>query len=89
MKVRYFILSFLLVLLCFSIWLFTEFYERNTQLKNKLNSISEVVIKNENDRDLYFEKEKELEDLKESNKDKILKYDEVKKWNEEVKQYLD
>lgn len=55
----------------------------------ELNCVNESIRKSEIDRDLYFKKEKELNELKEKNKDKILKYEEVKKWNEEIIQYLD
>ena len=37
---------------------------------------------------IYFEKKKELEELKEKNKDKIVKYEEVEKWNQEIEDYL-
>lgn len=61
----------------------------NVSLKNKYNEIQERAKQNEIDRENYVSKKKELEELKLKNKDKILKYEEVKKWNQEIKSYLD
>ena len=41
------------------------------------------------DKEVYASKVHELDELKESKKDKVLKYEEVEKWNQEIKQYLD
>ena len=51
--------------------------------------MEEIVKKNELDAVIYNEKSEELGELKEKNKDKISKYEEVEKWNQEIKDYLD
>ena len=88
MKFRFFIVG-LFIILCFSVYLFINSYEKNVRLREQLRIVNESVVKSENDRNLYFKKENELNDLKEKNRDKISKYEEVKKWNEEIIQYLD
>jgi hypothetical protein len=62
---------------------------KNVSLKKKYDEMSEIVRQNELDKEAYFEKEQELEELKEKNKDKVSKYEEVEQWNQEIKSYLD
>lgn len=61
----------------------------NKHVKNKIGILQENIEKNENDRELYESKKKELDELKEKNKDKASKYDEVEEWNQEIIKYLD
>ena len=66
-----------------------DFKNKNINLKKKYNEMEEIVKKNELDAVIYNEKSEELGELKEKNKDKISKYEEVEKWNQEIKDYLD
>ena len=61
----------------------------NKHVKNKIGILQENIEKNENDRELYESKKKELDELKEKNKAKASKYDEVEEWNQEIIKYLD
>lgn len=61
----------------------------NKHVKNKINILSEEVLKNEKEKELYESKVQELEEIKEINKEKSIKYDEVEAWNQEVIKYLD
>lgn len=61
----------------------------NKHVKNKIGILQENIEKNEKDRELYESKKKELDELKEKNKDKASKYDEVEEWNQEIIKYLD
>lgn len=89
MKIKYFIVCFLLVLLGICVYFVVVFKQKNSDLKKEYNSVSEKVKQNEYSKDVYFKKVEELDKLKESNKDKVSKYEEVSKWNEEIKGYLD
>lgn len=61
----------------------------NQRLKSRISYRSDLILKNENDKELYESKQKELEIIKENNKDKASKYDEVNSWNQEIVKYLD
>lgn len=61
----------------------------NKHVKDKINMLSEEVLKNEKEKELYEAKVQELEEIKENNKEKSIKYDEVESWNQEVVKYLD
>lgn len=89
MKNKSFIVVILFVILCCLIGLLFFVKSENMSLKNKYNEIQERAKQNEIDRENYVSKKKELEELKLKNKDKILKYEEVKKWNQEIEGYLD
>lgn len=89
MKIRYAIVGVLLILLFVSIYMFVGSFNINKELKKKYDESLEIVKQEEINKDNYEKKVNELQNLKEKNKDKISKYDEVVKWNEEIKQYLD
>lgn len=89
MKIRGLIVVLLSAILMILICLLISIRKENFILKNKFFEVEEKVKQNEIDRENYSNKEKELEELKEKNKDKVLKYEEVEKWNQEIKDYLD
>lgn len=89
MKIRYLLLCLLVLVFCFSIYLLFDVKNKNVQLKKKYDEMSEIVKQNEIDKEIYFEKEEKLLELKEKNKDKVNKYEEVLEWNQEMKGYLD
>ena len=89
MKIRYFIVFILVIILGFSIYLLIDFKRKNNVLLKRYNEINGIVSQNEIDKEVYASKVQELDELKESKKDMILKYEEVEKWNQEIKQYLD
>lgn len=89
MKIRYFIVFILVIILGFSIYLLIDFKRKNNSFLKKYNEINDIVRQNEIDKEVYASKVRELDELKESKKDKVLKYEEVEKWNQEIKQYLD
>lgn len=76
-------------MLCVMGYFLVDFKNKNINLKKKYNEMEEIVKKNELDAVIYNEKSEELGELKEKNKDKISKYEEVEKWNQEIKDYLD
>ena len=75
-------------MLCVMGYFLVDFKNKNINLKKKYNEMEEIVKKNELDAVIYNEKSEELGELKEKNKDKISKYEEVEKWNQEIKDYL-
>ena len=89
MKIRYFIVFILVIILGFSIYLLIDFKRKNNSFLKKYNEINDIVRQNEIDKEVYASKVHELDELKESKRDKVLKYEEVEKWNQEIKQYLD
>ena len=89
MKIRYFIVFIFVIILGFSVYLLVDFKKKNNSLLKKYNEINDIVRQNEIDKEVYASKVHELDELKESKKDKVLKYEEVEKWNQEIKQYLD
>lgn len=89
MKIRYFIVFILVIILGLSVYLLVDFKKENNSLLKKYNEINDIVRQNEIDKEVYASKVRELDELKESKKDKVLKYEEVEKWNQEIKQYLD
>lgn len=89
MKIRYFIVFILVIILGFSIYLLIDFKRENNSFLKKYNEINDIVRQNEIDKEVYASKVRELDELKESKKYKVLKYEEVEKWNQEIKQYLD
>ena len=89
MKIRYFIVFILVIILGFSVFLLVDFKKKNNSFLKKYNEINDIVRQNEIDKEVYASKVHELDELKESKKDKVLKYEEVEKWNQEIKQYLD
>jgi hypothetical protein len=88
-RIRVLIVSLLVVMLCVMGYFLVDFKNKNINLKKKYNEMEEIVKKNELDAVIYNEKSEELGELKEKNKDKISKYEEVEKWNQEIKDYLD
>lgn len=89
MKIKGFIICLLVVIFCFLCYFLLDMKGRNLSLNKKYVELSEIVKQNELDRDFYFEKQDELDKLKEENKDKIIKYEKVKKWNDEIASYLE
>ncbi len=89
MKIRVLVISLLVVILCVMGYFLFDLKNKNIDLKKKYNEMEEIIKKNELDKEVYFKKEEELNELKEKNKDKISKYEEVEKWNQEIKGYLD
>lgn len=89
MKIRVFIVFVLVVVLGFSVYLLIDFKNKNNDLLKRYDEINAIVRQNEIDKDVYFSKMDELNNLKESKRDQVLKYEEVEKWNQEIKQYLD
>ena len=89
MKIRYFIIFVLVLILGFSIYLLVNFKSKNDDLKLQYDALNSVLRQNEIDKEEYESKTLELEELKESNKDNVIKYEEVEKWNQEIKEYLD
>ena len=89
MKIKVLIISLLVVILCVIGYFIIDLNVKNVSLKKKYSEMYEIVKQNEIDKEIYFEKEKELNELKEKNKDKIKKYEEVLGWNQEIKGYLD
>ena len=81
MKIRYFIVFILVIILGFSIYLLIDFKRKNNSFLKKYNEINDIVRQNEIDKEVYASKVRELDELKESKKDKVLKYEEVEKWN--------
>ncbi len=89
MKIRVFIVFVLVIVLGFSVYLLIDFKNKNNDLLKRYDEINAIVRQNEIDKDVYFSKMDELNNLKESKRDQVLKYEEVEKWNQEIKQYLD
>jgi hypothetical protein len=89
MKIKGFIICSFVVVLFFLSYFLLDMKGRNLSLNKKYAELSEIVKQNELDRDFYFEKQDELDKLKEENKDKIIKYEKVKKWNDEIASYLE
>ena len=89
MKIRTTFICLLFIVLCFLSYILIDLKNKNVSLKKKYDEMSEIVRQNELDKEAYFEKEQELEELKEKNKDKVSKYEEVEQWNQEIKSYLD
>ena len=61
----------------------------NQRLKSEISDRSDLIYQNEIDKEAYELKKKELDEIKEKNKDKASKYDEVEAWNQEIIKYLD
>ena len=61
----------------------------NLHLKRKISILSDMIMENEKQKDEYLLRKKELDDIREANKDKVSKYDEVEVWNQEIIKYLD
>ena len=89
MKIRITFICLLFIVLCFLSYFLIDLKNKNVSLKKKYDEMSEIVRQNELDKEAYFEKEQELEELKEKNKDKISKYEEIEQWNQEIISYLD
>lgn len=80
----------LLCLCVFAVGYFTyNVVSDNKHIKNKISILSENILKNEQEKEIYDSKKRELEEIKEKNKDKSSKYDEVEAWNQEIIKYLD
>ena len=89
MKIKIFIVCLLVVVVCVMGYFLFDLKSKNIDLRKKYNEMEEIIKKNESDAEIYNEKTEELSELKEKNKDKISKYEEVEKWNQEIKSYLD
>lgn len=89
MKIKGFIICLLVVVLFFLGYFLLDMKGRNLSLNKKYVELNEIVKQNEIDRDYYFQKQDELDKLKEENKDKITKYEKVEKWNNEIVSYLE
>lgn len=61
----------------------------NKNIKDKINILSNNISKSEHEKEVYDSKVKELDEIKEKNKDRASKYDEVEAWNQEIIKYLD
>lgn len=70
-------------------YLVFDVIKENDSLKSRISEKSNLIYQNENDKELYESKEKELNDIKGKNKEKSSKYDEVEAWNQEIIKYLD
>lgn len=88
MKNKFLVVILLVILCCLGCVLFLVSRE-NVTLRNKYNNVQEIIKQNEIDKEIYLNKSEELDELKEKNNDKILKYEKVEKWNQEIKGYLD
>lgn len=77
-----------LVALGLGYFVYGEFTE-NQNLKEKISDKSDLILKNDKEKEAYESKKSELDVIKESNKDKASKYDEVEAWNQEIIKYLD
>lgn len=77
-----------LVALGLGYFVYGEFTE-NQNLKEKISDKSDLILKNDKEKEAYESKKSELDAIKESNKDKASKYDEVEAWNQEIIKYLD
>lgn len=88
MKIRYLIVFVLVIVLCFSSYLLINLRNKNLALKEQYINLEEIINQNEIDKESYLNKEKQLEELKEKKKDKVLRYEEVEKWNKEIIEYL-
>lgn len=62
---------------------------KNNQIKNKISDRSSLIYQNTKDKEIYESKKRNLEELKENNKEKTSKYYEVEAWNQEIIKYLD
>lgn len=82
MKKVLLITSFILIItiILISIMFYNKTHKKNVIVDNS----KEIKLLEE-----YATKEKELESIKEANKDKIEKYEKVKSWNEEITYYFD
>ncbi len=88
MKSRVLVIVLLVALCCLGCVLFLV-SRKNVTLRKKYNDVQEIIRQNEIDKEIYLNKSRELDELKEKNSDKILKYEEVEKWNQEIMDYLD
>ena len=83
----------IVIILCVFIlvmgYLVFDVIKENDSLKSKISEKNDLIYQNESDKELYESKEKELNDIKEKNKEKSSKYDEVEAWNQEIIKYLD
>lgn len=70
-------------------YLVFDVIKENDSLKSRISEKSNLIYQNENDKELFESKEKELNDIKGKNKEKSSKYDEVEAWNQEIIKYLD
>ncbi len=61
----------------------------NKHVKNKINILSDNILKSNQEKEVYDSKMKELDEIKEKNGDKAIKYEEVEAWNQEIIEYLD
>ena len=89
MKNKVLIISLLVIISCILGYFVFDLKSKNSDLSKEYNEMLDIVKQNELDKETYDQKEHELEELKEKNKDKISKYEEVEKWNQEIKSYLD
>lgn len=89
MKIKYLFIGLLFVILGVSVYFLVCVFNKNIELNKKYNEVNDSIKQNEIDKELYLSKKKELDELKEENKDKVLKYEEVVGWNEEIVKYLD
>lgn len=61
----------------------------NASIKNKISEKNHLIYQNEQDKEIYDLRKTQLDEIKENNKDKVSKYDEVEAWNQEIIKYLD
>ena len=86
---RVFIIVLLLLFITGFSFIFEKYMKENIDLNKKYKDLKLSVEKKMKEKELFLEKEKELEEIKKKNVDKINKYEEVEKWNQEVKKHLD
>ena len=61
----------------------------NKHVKDKIGILNNNIIENEKSKEIYESRKNELDEIKEKNKEKASKYDEVEAWNQEIIKYLD
>ena len=83
------VIIFLCIFVLGMVYLVYDVIKENNILKLKIIDRSELIKQNENDKKIFESKAKELESIRENNKDKVSRYDEVETWNQEIIRYLD
>ena len=83
------VVLFMIIILGCLIYFNTKEYKNIKVLKKNLDAINVKLDDSNKEKKNYYEKENELNDLKDTNKDKISKLEEIETWNQEVTNYLD
>ena len=77
----------LLLIFASCLYLIYDVKQTNNYLKGSLESAKNQALEAESKKNIYEFKQKELDELK--NDSKVLKYNEVDAWNQEIVKYLD